>query len=225
MVTAAVQTPVLDALSTHYARVWTGRGDARWLRHAWQTLAVLGDVPPDVPAWGDGAVDARLRLAVLARLSDRFNLVLEGEEPEVVDITEGPFAVDGADVLAWMREHNVRPLHELLAEVSDPDLEPEPEPAALDLTDVEFCIDQLSDDVLRTLFTVRPFDALFVELAGQRYERVRDIHGCGDWTEAEDLVGYPLAPRIVRALRSFESESIRAGREWLREETARIAPG
>lgn len=304
MVTASVQTPVLDALCTRYARVWTGRGDARWLRHTWQTLAVLGEVPADVPAWGEGAVDARLRLAALTRLSDRLTLILEDEDPEVVDITEGPFAVDGAEVLAWMREHGLRPLHELLAEVSDPEPDADRptgrgvvptsgggataggdaaaggdatagdgtatgdgaghgsigeggglgsvwdteipgaggradapgsgwDPAGLgaggdtgsevlDLTDIEFCIDEISDDVLRAVLAVRPVEELVVELAAQRYTQVRDIPGHEDDPEAERLVSYPLVPHVVEAVHAVGSESVRTGAAWLREEARRI---
>lgn len=238
MVTASVQTPVLDALCTRYARVWTGRGDARWLRHTWQTLAVLGEVPADVPAWGEGAVDARLRLAALTRLSDRFTLILEDEDPEVVDITEGPFAVDGAEVLAWMREHGLRPLHELLAEVSDPDPDADlptgraaapiaggdatDGPEVLDLTDIEFCIDEIADEVLRAVLAVRPVEELVVELAAQRYTQVRDIPGREDDPEADRLVTYPLAPHVVEAVCAVRSESVRTGAAWLREEARRI---
>lgn len=183
---------VFDALCAHYAQGLASGGDVRWLAHAWSTLAVVGDVPVEIPSGGVEGADARIRLAALAL----FGATYDGtdEEPEPPAILEGPHALAAADMAAWMTAHDLMTVAQLQAEAErvDPDGPTADVPAAdsaardqadtypardapvtdpaLCTEDVEFAIDAVAGEVIGAYSRLRPHVvALFAELWAQSY--------------------------------------------------------
>ncbi|MCG7311010.1 hypothetical protein [Brachybacterium sp. ACRRE] len=193
----SLDAPVFDALCAHYAPGLVSGGDVRWLAHAWSTLAVVGEVPVEIPLNGIEGADARIRLAALAL----FGAAYDGtdEEPEPPAILEGPHALAAEDMAAWMAAHGLMTVAQLQAEAErvDPDAPsadalsagaPAPdgraqEPSdtdsardgratepALCTEDVEFAIDAVAGEVIGAYSRLRPHVvALFAELWAQSY--------------------------------------------------------
>lgn len=184
--------PVFDALCAHYAQGLASGGDVRWLAHAWSTLAVVGEVPVEIPSNGIEGADARIRLAALAL----FGATYDGadEEPEPPAILEGPHALAAADMAAWMAAHDLMTVAQLQAEAErvDPDAPTANAPTAggaageqsdtspvrdapvteppLCTEDVEFAIDAIAGEVIGAYSRLRPqVVALFAELWAQSY--------------------------------------------------------
>lgn len=179
--------PVFDALCAHYAQGLASGGDVRWLAHAWSTLAVVGEVPVEIPSNGIEAADARIRLAALAL----FGATHDGtdEEPEPPAVLEGPHVLAPVDMAAWMAAHDLMTVAQLQAEAErvDPDAPaaggaareqsdaslagdaPVADPV-LCTEDVEFAIDAVAGEVIGAYSRLRPHVvALFAELWAQSY--------------------------------------------------------
>lgn len=221
MATTAEPTPVLDGLSEYYAHHWAGAGEARWLRHAWQTLATVDHVPHEIPDDGEGAVDARIRLAVLARFSDQFHNADVDDELEPPDITSGPHAVEAKSVLDWMSAYGIKAEYRFEAELADED--EEPEPPRLDQSDIESCADAITREVISALLAVRTTNELFAELVVQRYETTGQLVGDypEDGDESAPLV-YPLNDDQVDAVFRDISDEKHAAYEWLDQYVAGV---
>jgi hypothetical protein len=188
-------TPVLDALCAHYAQGLPSGGDVRWLVHAWSTLAVVGEVPVEIPSEGTEGADARIRLAALALFAATYDGT--DDEPEPPAILEGPHALAAAEMAAWMAEHDLMTVAQLQAEAErvDPDspsvgdriAPPEGGPARrgagapaagerpgdgplLCTEDIEFAIDAVAGEVIGSYSRLRPdVITLFAELWVQSY--------------------------------------------------------
>jgi hypothetical protein len=161
--------PILDALCRHYAGGGAGAtgGAARWLRHAWATLAVVGEVPQEIPAGGAAGAEARICLASLALFCEDFNDP-EGE-PEPPGILDGPHALPGPDLRAWMAERGLQTVAELRAEALDEDPGDPAADESLQTEDIEFAIDDLAQTVIGTYARLRGSTSeLFAELWAQR---------------------------------------------------------
>ncbi|MFC0673251.1 hypothetical protein [Brachybacterium hainanense] len=218
MATMMQTRPVLDSLSRQYSRRFPGGGDARWLAHAWGQLAGAGYVPARIPEGGRAGADARIRLAVLARLSEEFWTFGAGHHPggsaraEAVRIDEGPGAIGAADVLDWMRIRDVP---------RQPDLF-DPSGSALTGEDIGACLDRVEREMLAALAVVTGFERLFAELSAQRLLARGELTALrGDEREEEPL-DYPLSRTEQDAILDQVDADMLAARCWLEQTVPHI---
>ncbi|MEE1617230.1 hypothetical protein [Brachybacterium sp. J153] len=219
MSTDASPSSALETLAHEYARCWAHGGDARWLVHAWRTLAVVGAVPEELPARGVAAADARIRLAALASFSALFHQVVDGDPdgPEPPELVGGPHGLVEAEVTAWMAEHGLQTMAQLLEQSTDhDDSAPDTVPWGLDPSDVESCLDAVAGEMLRAYAALRPHAELFAELWAQRWPLEPTEQDAGECSR------YPLTgAQLEAALNPFSVDAATA-HDWLEQHLAAL---
>lgn len=230
MVPAPASTPVLDALCSDYVESsWASGGEVRWLRHAWNTLTVLEQVPSEIPLEGIEGVDARMRLAALAFFSASFNYAGDSDVALPPSVTESLYPVDPHDVFRWMSSVGVETRNEDGEVVDSDDLYEEGEEPEVDTDLLSFCIEIVSDDVVSPYAGVRPLGEIFAELWAQRYsedpeEVIQEPEGDGDQpVEGEQVHStYPLRESDQVLVLNDSAEHSHIAYEWLDQYLARL---
>jgi hypothetical protein len=222
MTAHAVPSPILEDLSAQYdASDCAGGGGARWLRHAWYTLAAIGQVPHEIPMTGQAAVEARIRLGVLAALSGRFQHLSCPEEVEPPPLTEGRHAVGDQDVLTWMTSRGIRTEYEWIIEVLDDGEDPDPSERYVHRADIEACLAHLEGEVMRSLLAVRDTTELFLELSAQRHD-MYSLLGIGTLDDDPAPITYPLQPAVRSELLARADDEAHRALEWLEQYAAAV---